>query len=120
MQDSIEDYVQFSRNGENGEKDHQDVKDKVGKVKYEILVELVTLIMFPLYFRPEVLVTVQIKKECEARAMQIIQFAIEGRMRSDALFKCVCNISINVFVALIINNDYFSYLISIHHIIRIL
>ncbi|XP_044270462.1 RNA polymerase II subunit B1 CTD phosphatase Rpap2 [Tribolium madens] len=61
MQDSLEDYIRISRNCKEG----------------------------PTPVKKEVLITAQIKKECDAKAMQILQFAIEGKMRSDALFKCL-------------------------------
>ncbi|KAJ3662858.1 hypothetical protein Zmor_007198 [Zophobas morio] len=64
MQDSIEDYIRISRN----------IKEGPTQVSVS---------------RKEALITAQIKKECDAKAMQILQFAIEGKMRSDALFRCL-------------------------------
>lgn len=31
----------------------------------------------------------QRKKECEARAMKIVEFLIEGKLRKEAFFECV-------------------------------
>jgi hypothetical protein len=61
MQDSLEDFIRISRNTKEG----------------------------PAQVKKEVLITAQIKQECDTKAMQILHFAIEGKMRSDALFKCV-------------------------------
>jgi hypothetical protein len=61
MQDSLEDFIRISRNTKEG----------------------------PAQVKKEVLITAQIKQECDTKAMQILHFAIEGKMRSDALFKCL-------------------------------
>ncbi|CAG9761413.1 unnamed protein product [Ceutorhynchus assimilis] len=59
MQDSLEDYLKFSK---------QDDTIKISK---------------------EMVVTAQLKKECDARAMKIVEFSIEGKLRPEIFTKCL-------------------------------
>ncbi|KAG5889573.1 hypothetical protein JTB14_018557 [Gonioctena quinquepunctata] len=60
--DSLEDYIRISRNAKPGE---------------------------PKEIRKEVQITVQRKKECDDRAMKIVEFSIEGKLRPEIFTRCL-------------------------------
>ncbi|XP_076272598.1 putative RNA polymerase II subunit B1 CTD phosphatase RPAP2 [Rhynchophorus ferrugineus] len=62
MQDSLEEYIKVARNAK------QDEPIKVSK---------------------EMVVTAQLKKECDARAMKIVEFSIEGKLRPEVFTRCL-------------------------------
>lgn len=40
-------------------------------------------------------VTAQLKKECDTRAMKIVEFSIEGKLRPEVFTRCVSNLQKN-------------------------
>ncbi|XP_050301494.1 putative RNA polymerase II subunit B1 CTD phosphatase RPAP2 [Anthonomus grandis grandis] len=62
MQDSLEDYLKFTRNAKTDD---------------------------PLKISKEMVVTAQLKKECDNRAMKIVEFSIEGKLRPEVFIKCL-------------------------------
>ncbi|XP_030766179.1 putative RNA polymerase II subunit B1 CTD phosphatase RPAP2 [Sitophilus oryzae] len=62
MQDSLEDYVKLARNTKQED---------------------------PVKISQEMVVTAQLKKDCDARAMKIVEFSIEGKLRPEVFKKCL-------------------------------
>lgn len=62
MQDSFEDYIKITRNAK------PDGREKISK---------------------EMVATAHLKKECDARAMKIVEFSIEGKLRPEVFTRCL-------------------------------
>nr|XP_022904104.1 RNA polymerase II subunit B1 CTD phosphatase Rpap2 [Onthophagus taurus] len=65
MEDSIEDYIRISKNAE-------DKKEATAKINQQ-----------------QLLATAQRKKECETYALKVVEFLIEGKLKSEIFLRCL-------------------------------